>query len=312
MKSMKAFLGLVIAMSLLTAMPVQAQSGDSHFFSQTKHNVQGAFWDYYQSINEAESVLGYPITEEFVNRDDVLVQYFQRARLEMQKGQVHLTPLGVLLYRSEVKLDIVNESACDKYETGFSVCFAFRDYFNAHHGTGLLGLPISSFEFQDNMIVQYFQNGRLEWHPSNPDGQRVVTGNLGSAYFNTTGEDPARLAGVAPMSNTTEAQEQVQVLSLNVRAFPWKAVTYSTDQQLIFVVVQDQTLQAVQGARGKAIVKWTSGTTLSLDILTDENGIATLSLPITNQAYGGLVTVDVDITHGDLRGETTTSFRIWY
>ncbi|MBT3314699.1 MAG: hypothetical protein HN390_08795 [Anaerolineae bacterium] len=306
MKSVKVFLGLVIALSLLAVVPAQADGGDSHFFSQTKHNVQGDFWAYYQNIKEAESVLGYPITEEFVNRDGVLVQYFQRARLEMQKGQVHLTPLGVLLYRPGVQLDIVNDSACTKHETGFSVCFAFRDYFNAHLGTGLLGLPISPFEFQDNMIVQYFQNGRLEWHPSNPDDQRVVTGNLGSAYFNAIGEDPARLTGVESDNGIAE------ILSLNVRAFPWKAVTYSTDQQLIFVVVQDQTLQAVQGASGEAIVKWTSGATQSLDITTDEKGIATLSLPVNNQAYGGLVTVDVNITYGNLRGETTTSFRIWY
>ena len=307
MKSVKFFLGLVIALSLLAVAPAQAQDEGPHFFSQTKHNVQGAFWDYYQNVKEAESVLGYPITEEFVNRDGVLVQYFQRARLEMQKGQVHMTPLGVLLYRPGVQLDIVNDSACDKYETGFPVCFAFRDYFNAHHGTALLGLPISPFEFQDNMIVQYFQNGRLEWHPSNPDGQRVVTGNLGLAYFNAIEEDPARLTGVAPINGIAE-----EILSLNVRAFPWKAVTYSTDQQLIFVVVQDQTLQAVQGASGEAIVKWTSGATQSLDITTDEKGIATLSLPVNNQAYGGLVTVDVNITYGNLRGETTTSFRIWY
>ncbi|MCP4141028.1 MAG: hypothetical protein GY755_12220 [Chloroflexi bacterium] len=310
MKSIKVFLGLVITLSLLTAIPVQAQGGDgdSHFFSQTKHNVQGAFWVYYQNITEAESVLGYPITEEFVNEDGILIQYFQRARLEIQKEQVHLTPLGVLLYHSGVKLDIANESACDQYETGFSVCFAFRDYFNAHHGTGLLGLPISSFEFQDNMIVQYFQNGRLEWHPSNPVDQRVVTGNLGSAYFNTKGEDPARLTGVTPISGITETQ----VLSLNVRAFPWKAVTYSTDQQVFFIVVQDQTLQAVQRAKGTAIVHWTSGTTQSLDILTDERGVATLKIPVNDQDYGGLVTVDVSVSHGNLMGKTETSFRIWY
>ncbi len=308
MKSVKFFLGLVIALSLLAVVPAQAQDEGPHFFSQTKHNVQGAFWDYYQNVNEAESVLGYPITEQFVNRDGVLVQYFQRVRLEMQKGKVHMTPLGVLLYRPEVPLDIVNDSACDEYVTGFSVCFAFRDYFNAHHGTALLGFPISPFEFQDDMIVQYFQNGRLEWHPSNPEDQRVVTGNLGLAYFNAIGEDPARLTGVAPLSGVID----VPVLSLNVRAFPWKAVTYSTDQQLIFVIVQDQTLQAVQDASGKAVVTWTSGATQSLDILTDEKGIATLSLPVNNQAYGGLVTVDVNISHGNLRGETTTSFRIWY
>ena len=309
MKFLRSFLEVVIVLSLLLGViPVQAQDADSHFFDQTRHNVRGAFWRYYQDVKDANTVLGYPITEEFTNSAGILVQYFQRARLETQNGSVYITPLGTLTYKTGVQLNINNPMACQKYQTGFSVCFAFLDFFDDHGGLAFFGYPISPFEYQDNIIVQYFQNGRLEWHPSNPDGQRVVTGNLGSAYFNTVGEDPARLAGVEPLT----AGVTTQVLSLNVRAFPWKAVTYSTDKQLVFVVVQDQTLQPVPGAIGEAKVKWTTGEVSTLKILTGENGIATLSLPVNNQVYGGLVTVEVNVTHGTLTGHTKTSFRIWY
>ena len=307
-KFARYILGLVIALSLLGAVPIQAQSADSHFFSETRHNVQGAFWRYYQNVADAETVLGYPITEEFINDGNILVQYFQRARLELHNGQVKLSPLGALNYEKGVQLSINNPLACEKYNTGFSVCFAFLDFFEAHGEIALLGYPISPFEYQDNIIVQYFQNGRLEWHPSNPNGQKVVVGNLGSTYFYKIGEDPARLAGVEPLN----AGIRAQVLSLSVRAFPWKATTASTDNQAIFVIVQDQTLQPVIGATGNAVVTWTDGTIAALPFVTDEKGIVTLLLPVSNQTPGGLVTINVQVSHGSLAGQTTTSFRIWH
>jgi len=307
-KFSRYILGLVFFFSLFGVAPIQAQGTDSRFFSETRHNVQGAFWQYYQSVGDAETVLGYPITEEFINNENILVQYFQRARLESRNGQVYLSPLGALSYEKGVQLSINNPLACEKYNTGFSVCFAFLDFFKSHGGISLLGYPISPFEYQDNIIVQYFQNGRLEWHPSNPNGQKVVVGNLGSTYFYKIGEDPARLAGVEPLN----AGIRAQVLSLSVRAFPWKATTASTDNQAIFVIVQDQTLQPVIGAVGNAVVTWTNGTITTLPFVTDAKGIVTLLLPVRNQAPGGLVMIDVQVSHGELIGQTTTSFRVWH
>ena len=136
-----------------------------------------------------------------------------------------------------------------------------------------------------------------------------MLGYLGSIYFKAINEDSVRLTGIFPPTNTIGSS---QVLSLKVRAFPWKAVTYSTDQQVIFIVVQDQTLQPVGGATGNATVKWTTGTVGTFPIVTDAKGIATLALPVADQAYGGLVTIDVQVTHGELNGQTSTSFRIWY
>lgn len=309
MKSVRYYVGMLIILSLLLGVvPAQADGTDSNFFDQTRHNVRGAFWDFYQSVSEAETFLGYPITEEFINSEGVLVQYFQRARLESHGGIVRVSSLGSLTYKSGVQLRVNNPLACRDYTTGFSVCFAFLEYFDAYNGVDLLGYPISPFEYQDDMIVQYFQNGRLEWHQSYPEGQRVVTGDLGYTYFYQAGEDPARLTGVLPPSADTTSP----VLTLQVHASTWKAVTKSTDQQVIFVVVRDQTLQPVFDARGNATIKWATGEVMTMPLLTDAKGIATLAIPVDNQPHGGLITVDVDVSHGNLTGNTTTSFRIWY
>ncbi|MBT3323483.1 MAG: hypothetical protein HN392_14450 [Anaerolineae bacterium] len=308
MKIARYFLGLIIILVLLGGIPVKAQGTEFRFFNETGHNVQGIFWDYYESIENAETLLGYPITEEFTDRDGLLVQYFHRTRLELFNGQVRQSTLGLWNYEKGVQLSIDNPLACDEFDTGFLVCFAFRDFFNDNNGLSLLGYPISPFEYQENIIVQYFQNGRLEWHPSKPYGQQVVVGNLGSIYFGDIGEDPVRLTGVKPLNALIEAQ----VLSLNVRAFPWKAVTVSTDEQAIFIVVQDQRLQAVSGASGMATVNWTDGAVTTHSFTTDEKGVVTLMLPVTKQIHGSSVTIDVSVVHRNLAGKTSTSFRIWY
>ncbi len=308
MKSVRIFLGLIVLCGLFMATPVSAEGGtDFRFFNETGHNLQGEFLKYYDNLANPTAVLGYPITEQF-EKNGVLLQYFQRGRLELVGGTVRPTNLGQLTYKPGVKLNFKNSMACETYG-GYAVCFAFLEFFKANGGVAYFGNPISGFEFQDNAIVQYFENARLEWHASNAEGNRVVVTHLGSTYFTLANEDSALLDPVDPINNTTKPE----VLSLNVLAFPWKAVTYSTDTQLIFVVVQDQTSQPVEKAQVSAVVTWTDGSVQTLPmLLTGDSGIATLPLPVTDQTYGGLVTVDVDVVHGTLAGHTETSFRIWY
>jgi len=313
MKRSHVIAGLALLFALLGVHSAQAQSPDFKYFNETKHNVQGEFWAYYQSVPGAEFLFGYPLTEEFESKDGMHVQYFQRARFEfhpeLPAGQrIRLTPLGELLHQEGgVQLNINNQMACREYpQTGFPVCFAFLEFFDKYGGLAVFGYPISPFEYQDNMIVQYFQNTRLEWHPWKPEGQRVVVGDLGRAYFDVLGEDPAWLEPAQPLNG------DFQIISLSIRAFPWKTVATANDTQILFVIVQDQTLSPVKGATGVAKIHWPDGTEDLLPISTNENGVAALSFPVINQPYGGMVNIEVLITYKNLTGETTTSFRIWY
>ena len=198
----RALLWVVVLFSMVTVVPVAAQQvGHFKFFNETKHNVQGAFWQYCNTLANPQTVLGYPITEQFTNKEDVLVQYFQRARLELSNGQVELTPLGTLMYRSGTQLNIHNPMACRSFDNGYSVCFAFLEFFDANGGLEFFGYPISPFEFQDGAVVQCFQNGCLEWRSSNPDGQRVVMSDLGSSYFYAVGEDVSLLNPSLPLAD---------------------------------------------------------------------------------------------------------------
>jgi hypothetical protein len=307
------FFVVIICLLGLNRGSVQAQAEDFRFFSETGHNVKGEFLRFYNSNPNATILYGYPITEEFTSRDGLLVQYFQRARFEFHGEwpagqQVQLTPLGRNTYFKTSPLDVYSPFACRLYvETGYSVCFAFLEFLDQYGGVAQFGYPISSFEYHDNILVQYFEKARLEWQPWMPEGQRVVVSDLGRIYFDQLGEDPGLLPPVPPLDNTTTA-----VISLQVRAFVWKAVTLATDSQLIFIIVQDQALQPVANAACTTTVHWPDGNSNTTQIATNANGIGMVSLSFNNQPYGNLIYTDVVCSYNGLAGTTTTSFRIWY
>lgn len=308
-------LAFIASICLLSASwgSVRAQAGDSKYFSETGHNVKGEFFRFYSGNPNATFLYGYPITEEFTSRDGNTVQYFQRARFEFHRNlpegqRIQLSTLGQFTYVSTGPLNVANSFACRLYtETGFSVCFAFLEFFDEYGGVGQFGYPISGFEYHENKIVQYFQKARLEWQPWKAEGQRVVVSDLGRIYFDKLGEDPGLLTPVKPIDNSPQV-----TTSLQVRAFAWKAVTLATDTQLFFVIVQDQNLQPIAGSGCTAIVHWPDGRTESTNITTNTNGVGIVSLSFTNQPYGSLIYTDVTCASNGLNATTITSFRIWY
>ncbi|MBK8823102.1 MAG: hypothetical protein IPN58_10960 [Anaerolineales bacterium] len=294
---------------------VYAQAPENNkYFSETGHNVIGDFLKFYNSNPNATFLYGYPITEEFTSKDGKKVQYFQRARFEyradLPEGQrVQVTSLGSLTYISTGPLNVAtNTFACRNYtETGYTVCFAFLEFFDKYGGTAQFGFPISPFEYHENKIVQYFEKARLEWQPWKPEGQRVVVSDLGRVYFDKLGEDIGLIPPVIALDNSPKT-----ISKLQIRAFVWKAVTLATDSQLIFVIVQDQNQQPVANASCTSIVHWPGGRNESFTLTTNTNGVGMIPLSFASQPYGSLIYTDVTCTYNGLNGSTTTSFRIWY
>ena len=278
---------------------------------ETGHNVQGEFLAFYRKAANPTLLYGYPITEEFTRADGLRVQYFQRARFEYHPElpeHVTLTPIGREVYTPTLPLSFSNPFACRSFDTGYSVCFAFLEFFDAYGGLTQFGQPVSPFEFQDNMIVQYFENARIEWQPMREDGQRVVVTDLGRIYFDRMGEDPGLLPPVQPMSAGTEPL----VLALQVRAFVEKAVALTDDTQTIYIAVQDQSTQPITGAECTIAVHWPDQHTDTTVTLTNEGGVAVAAMAFNNQPQGEVIYVDVSCSYGGNVGVTSTSFRIWY
>jgi peptidoglycan/xylan/chitin deacetylase (PgdA/CDA1 family) len=146
-----------------------------------------AYWDAFGGL----PIFGYPISAP-TTRGDATVQYFERARFEHRLGSWPAR-YDVLLGRigSELTADRMNEKPfrrmvaandanCTWFpETGHRLCFAFRDWWNAHGGLPVFGYPISEEFVEDGVTVQYFERARFEWRPGNRPPWNVLLGHLG-------------------------------------------------------------------------------------------------------------------------------------
>lgn len=316
-KTIRSILSLLLVAGLVLTGSGQAlaQDGTSRYFADTGHNVSGEFLLFYQSVPNAQFVFGSPITEQFTDpTTGRLIQYFQRARFEyfpeLPAGQrVRLSPLGEYVYQrvpNDGQLNLFTPIGCRYYaETGYSVCYAFLEFFDRNGGEALFGKPKSPFVFYNGRIVQYFERARFEWYPEYPDGQRVVLAELGRIYFDLAGEDPNLLQPVKADAFPGK------VTRIYARAFTWKAVTRADDAQTVYVVVQDQTLAPVAGATVVVNVFWPGGGQQSFTQPTNAYGLAIFSFPVQAQPHGSLVTLNVEVLYQGWKVETVTSFRVW-
>ena len=314
MKEISRLIALFLALAVLLTQwgKASAQSADVQFFPETGHNVRGDFLHFYNSVLNPKLVFGYPITEQIRSKDGKTVQYFQRARLELradgsENEHVQLTSLGEALYAPSNQLYLSNSAGCDSFPTGYTVCFAFLDFFKANGGRAQFGNPISPFEFHENLIVQYFEKARFEWRADRPEGQRVVLTDLGRLYFEQLGEDQAYLKPINPLDATINP-----ILSIKVRAFVAKSVTHASSQQTVYIIVQSQTQQAVSNATGKVTVHWPDGRTDDYFFTTNRAGLGTVTFNFADQKEGELVPIEVVVAYQGLAGMTRTSFRIWF
>ncbi len=303
------FLGLLLlGLAAFSWKVGHSQSADSEYFSQTGHFVEGDFLSFYYSAHDPQLVFGFPLTEAFINREGVMVQYFQRARFELTAGgQVRLTPIGRALYEPGRPLSNLdsNPATCRIFDTGFPVCMDFLAFFDAHGGVDQFGRPISRSEVDGMRIVQYFEYARLEWYPETDDPRlQVQLGLLGWLYFHDQKEDPGRLISSA-------TPNVINITSLRVHAFPAATTAREGDTLSIFVVVQDQAFSPVEAA--DLVVAITGSDVLQgiYQVVTNAHGFAELTLLVPPGITPGTkVMVDVTASFAGLSKSTRTSFRV--
>jgi hypothetical protein len=144
------------------------------------HTLRGAFRAFWQEHNGI-TLFGMPLTEALWI-DGVLVQHFERARLELDAtDQVKLGALGAeLLAVDPLEAEARSaqaDAACDFVAvTGHHLCGAFRSFWERHGGEALFGHPLTEAYSRDRIAVQYFERARFE-QPIGRDVQLAPVGD---------------------------------------------------------------------------------------------------------------------------------------
>jgi hypothetical protein len=191
--------GRIQAVSFIHRLPTDGQepptetSDDHLYFEETRHFVSGGFKNFWLA-NGGPQLFGYPLTEEFVelneaSGEEIVVQYFERAKLEYRstapEGQeISVARLGAELTKTRTLRPIepfVNSSDAIYFsETGHSVAFGFKEFWEQHGGLATFGFPISEEFVENGRTVQYFERARFEFEATAAaEGQKVTLGLLG-------------------------------------------------------------------------------------------------------------------------------------
>src|SRR5262245_23156767 len=230
-----ATLVIILVLGPVLALPAQAQDG-GRVFPETGFALTGEFLRFWER-NGGLPVFGFPLTNELElpNKDlgrVFTVQYVERQRFELHPEN-RGTPYHVLLGR--LGIDALEMDGRDWFSfpkadpsaphyfavTGHAIAPQFWDYWRSHglefgdrgisarESLALFGYPISEAEFEtnssgDNVLTQWYERARFEFHPNNPDPYKVLLGLLGreTAGFHTTKPamlKPAQGNSVAPI-----------------------------------------------------------------------------------------------------------------
>lgn len=167
-----------------------------YYFAETGHIVPATFMTFFRARGGLD-IFGYPISEMYLE-NGILVQYFQRARMELhpENPPAYRVQLGLIgqdyLRRYGVATTSQNPSpapattptatsSCTSFsQTGKNVCGAFLDFFNKNGGLDLFGYPITNqYSSGSDATVQYFQRARMEYRPTNADPYKLQLGLIG-------------------------------------------------------------------------------------------------------------------------------------
>jgi hypothetical protein len=313
---------LALALGLVLAQPIfgqNAQQASSEYYAETGHSIAAPFLAFFQAHGGVQ-IFGYPITEKLVI-DQVVVQYFQRARMEVNaQGEITLTNLAEEMGYSRQPLasnEIEPDTPYRLYfpATGHSTSYAFLAYFQQHGGERIFGLPITEPIMENGRLVQYFQRQRMEWWPERAPNERVQLTLLGTTYA----EQRINAQQMAPMRDNREqpngATPTPPVTRLIASVSIKEPIARQSGTQTIYVLVTDQSGLPLAGANVEVVVHSSLKDHPYSGFVTSDRGIAAVTFPIQPDSPGKTIAVDVTVTHPAYAGLSTTartSYFMWW
>lgn len=289
-----------------------AQTGEEWFCEETGYVVRGEFLNFYYGTEDFLELFGYPITGEISDKMGHRVQYFQKARLDLDEetGLIYPAPLGTYLY-SEGEFPVADiehdNSLCRTFPNGKTVCYAFLQFYDAKNGEKYLGMPISNMEYNHaGYVTQFFEFGALEWNPEKPHGMRVQVADLGRIYHD-------RFRGYSPYGEPRDFIPGDISLVPQVDVFTSKAIVAANSTEKIFIITKDQYDRPLVNAEVSIIITLPDQTESSFrPANTNEDGITTLEIAIGNLQPQDIIHIKANVSNGIETSSNTTWFRVWW
>jgi hypothetical protein len=265
---------------------------EHRYFPETGHVVSHDFLDAFEEKGGLD-IFGYP-RSDFVYEDGIVVQYFQRARMEWHRDRpdepISLTNVGEL-YLERFPIARQHLIWRDRDVGGIWVSESTR----AARMVAAL-LPLVAVNAEPGT-----------WSPS-IDLRRPPTATATERPATPTPTETPDTS--EPVASPTPAPP-TPVLGLRVSAAVRYPITGPTGTQTVFIYVTDQEQRPLEGATVDVEVVYPRQAQDCAPQPTDGAGFTRCSFDILPTKPGKVILVNIAVTYGDLRGTTQTSFVQW-
>lgn len=231
-------LALLLTLGAVPFSPSPVAAGERACFQETPYCAENAFLDYWRTHGGLE-ILGFPVSQPFVDDRGLIVQFYERAIMEWHPEnsdpnyQVLLTLLGndLVVSRPErftppVACDV---TPCTLFaETNHTLRGVFYNYWVNNGGLAVFGFPQTEQFVEVNQadgkqyIVQYFERNRFEYHPEYSGSRyEVLLGLLGTERLNTQRgvlDRPSAQVPDFPINTAVGVPTTLNIPSLGVNA----------------------------------------------------------------------------------------------
>ncbi|MFW6115703.1 MAG: hypothetical protein ACOC7Y_01440, partial [Chloroflexota bacterium] len=303
------------------ALVTVAASSECRYFEETQHYVCDEFLEFFDTRGGPE-IFGYPLTESFADptRGQMLVQYFQRARMErhVSTDGTSDVQLGLLVDElGHVHPPIAAERippADDperRYfpETGHVVEHVFLTYFQEKGGLTIFGYPRSSMTYEEGEVVQYFQRAQMVWNRADQAHAPIRLANVGEMYvdqFGIPGDfdrpvPPARLR-LDGDSDSFDSAGGASLQGLKATASVRHPVIGAEETQVLYLYLHNRRYDPIAGAVATAFIRYPSEADTLVLPATDAQGLSQLSFVTRPSVPGQRVIIDIVVVYG---GSTT-------
>ena len=301
------WLTAVFSLLLFTSCQTDRSAATTTPCSATGLCVAEVFQPFYLDYG-GQRIFGLPHRDAYTDQNSGrTIQYFDNVRLEYDRtaDQVVVTKLGEwALEPLRRDRPAVIPDSTPRLENAFGTFYA------QNYGPVVLGAPLTNQIEEGQLRVQYFENGRLEWHPEAQVSRQVQLTPLGQSHFLLEGSN----RGIDIIAIT-----DVQAQSAEVTAAVSAPILYQGDTQILYVIAED----ANNGLRLSDLVvtlemRFSDGTPTQIQIIdqpTNSLGLTQAQLDLPEMNAGTAVEVLVKVAYPDAPrpiGQTTTTFQTWW
>ncbi len=300
------WLTAVFLLLLLTACQTDRSAATTASCTPTGLCVAEVFQPFYLEYG-GQRIFGLPYRDAYTNQSSGrTIQYFDHMRLEYDPtaDQVVIAKLG-LWALEPLRRDrpAVIPDTTPRLENAFGAFYA------QNHGPLVLGAPLTNQIEEGQLRVQYFENGRLEWHPESPVSRQVQLTALGQSHLLLEGGNRGIDIVAIP---------DVQAQSAEVTAAVSAPILYQGDTQILYVIAEDANNGLpLSGLQVTLRMRFSDGTptqTQLIDQPTNSLGLTQAQLDLPEMSAGTAVEVLVEVAYPDASpiGQTTTTFQTWW